>query len=246
MKLPISVLLLSSLLLSACSTSPDEEQIAVRLSTPEQLYQKARNEMAVGNFTTASETLAELDSKYPFGPLALQVQMDLIYTYYKANNAEQALATIDRFMRLNPNHADIDYVIYMRGLINMERDTNIFQELINIDRSDRDPSNSRQAFDDFKQLIQRFPESKYATDAQQRMRYIKDRLAKYEIAVARFYMERKAYIAAANRCQYVIEAYGDTSQVKIALSIMVEAYEQVGLDTLADNARKTLQLNYSK
>ena len=132
----------------------------------------------------------------------------------------------------------------MRGLVNMEADNNLFQELMSIDRADRDPAKSRQAFDDFRRLIQQYPDSKYAADARKRMVYIKNRLARYEIAIARFYMRREAYVAAANRGRYVIEHYPDSDQVQHALEIMVSSYEQLGLNELRDNAMKTLKLNY--
>ena len=132
----------------------------------------------------------------------------------------------------------------LKRLTNMESDSNLFQELMNIDRTDRDPSKSRQAFEDFRRLIQQYPDSKYAADAKQRMVHIKDRLARYEIAIARFYMRRQAYVAAANRGRYVIEHFPNTTQVQQALEIMVSSYEQLGLKELRDNAMKTLKLNY--
>ena len=132
----------------------------------------------------------------------------------------------------------------MRGLTNMDSDNNLFQDLVGIDRSDRDPTNSREAFEDFRRLIQKHPDSKYAADAQKRMLFIKSRLAKYEIAIARFYMRREAYVAAANRGRYVLEYYSDTDHIQEALEIMVECYDQLKLDVLKNNAMKTLKLNY--
>jgi len=126
----------------------------------------------------------------------------------------------------------------------MEADRNLFQDLVGIDRSDRDPSSSREAFEDFRRLIEKYPNSKYAADAQKRMLHIKSRLAKYEIAIARYYMRREAFVAAANRGRYVLEYYSDTTHVQQALEIMVESYDQLTLDDLKDNAMKTLKLNY--
>jgi outer membrane protein assembly factor BamD len=200
--------------------------------------------MEVGNFSAAAATLSAIDSRFPFGPLSHQVQLDLIYSYYKTGNTEQTLATIDRFVRLNPNHSDIDYALYMRGVTNMEQDSNLFQSMLQVDRSDRDPSKSKEAFEDFRRLIEKFPESKYTTDAKQRMLAIKNRLAKYEIEVARFYMRREAYVAAANRGRYVLENYPDTPQIQPALEIMVASYDELGLDELREHAVKTLQLNF--
>lgn len=242
----INTLLLGSLLVlvAGCSSSPDEQELIVGNRSEQALYLDAKEKMKLGNFNAATATLSALDSKYPFGPYSHQVQLDLIYAYYKSGKNTEALATIDRFTRLNPNHSDVDYAIYMRGLTNMEADANLFQELVGIDRSDRDPSSSREAFEDFRRLIEKFPDSKYAADAQKRMLHIKSRLAKYEIAIARFYMRREAYVAAANRGRYVLEYYSDTEHVQEALEIMVECYDQLKLDELKTNAMKTLKLNY--
>jgi outer membrane protein assembly factor BamD len=230
--------------LAGCSSSPDEEDLILANRGAEALYEDAKKSMESGNFNGAANILSALDSRYPFGPLSNQVQLDLIYTYYKIGNVDQALATIDRFMRLNPNHSDIDYAIYMRGLANMDSDQNLFQDLAGIDRSDRDPSKSREAFSDFRRLLNKYPDSKYAADARERMVYIKSRLAKYEVAVARFYMRREAYIAAANRGIYILQYFPDSAQVKDALEIMVECYDKLELTDLKNNALKTLRLNY--
>ena len=241
----IQLVCLSSVLaLTACSSSDSEEQVVVANIGAQGLYDDAKQQLDSGNFAGASATLSALDSRYPFGPLSHQVQLDLIYSYYKSGKTEQTLATIDRFTRLNPNHSDVDYAYYMRGLTNMESDNNLFQDLFNIDRSDRDPTRSREAFDDFRRLIERYPDSKYAADARKRMLFIKNRLAGYEIAIARFYMRREAFVAAANRGRYVLEHYPDSDQVQQALEIMVACYEQLQLDDLRQNAIKTLKLNY--
>lgn len=244
-KLAATACILSSLtMLSACTSSEDEQLQQVANQGAQALYTNAKRSMELGNFANAADILSNIDSKYPFGPLSHQVQLDLIYCYYKIGKSDLALATIDRFARLNPNHSDVDYALYMRGLINMELDNNLFQELLGVDRSDRDPSKSREAFEDFRRLIQKYPDSKYAPDAQKRMLFIKNRLASYEIAVARYYMRRQAYVASANRGRYVIENFPDTNQVQAALEIMVASYEQLALDDLRENALKTLRLNY--
>lgn len=231
---------------AGCSSAPEDEDVdlVLRNRSAQSLYDDAKEKMRLGNFNVATEALSALDSRFPFGPLSHQVQLDLIYGYYKIGKTDEALATIDRFTRLNPNHSDVDYALYMRGLTNMEVDSNLFQKIAGIDRSDRDPSNSRQAFNDFRRLIEKYPNSKYSADAQKRMLHIKSRLAKYEIAIARYYMRRDAFVAAANRGRYVIEHYPDTSHVQEALEIMVECYDQLQLDKLKDNAMKTLKLNY--
>lgn len=234
----------SVLVLSACSSSDDEQERIVANQGAKVLYDQAKEDMKNGNFTRASEILSQIDSRFPFGPLSHQVQLDLIYSYYKSSKTDQALATIDRFTRLNPNHADVDYTLYMRGLTNMELDNNLFQELLGVDRNDRDPSKSKEAFEDFRRLLEKYPDSKYAVDARKRMLFIKNRLASYEVAVAKYYMRRGAYVASSNRGRYVIENFPDTDQVQAALEIMVESYDQLELTELKDNATKTLRLNY--
>ena len=230
---------------TGCSSSDDSEQRAALANMgSQQMYDNAKRNMQNGNLGAASTALSELDSRYPFGPLSNQVQLDLIYSYYKSGKIDETLATIDRFIRLNPNHSDVDYAFYMRGLTNMEADANMFQQLMQIDRSDRDPSKSREAFTDFRRLIQQYPDSKYAADAKKRMVFIKERLAKYEIAIARFYMRREAFVAAANRGRYVLENYSNTDQVQEALEIMVSSYDQLGLTELKENAMQTLRLNF--
>lgn len=233
-----------ALTLGACSSSIDDEGLEIANKGAQSLYEDAKEALSVGNYSVAAQTLSALDSRYPFGPLSNQVQLDLIYAYHKTGKSAEALATIDRFVRLNPNHSDVDYAMYMRGLVNMDSDTNFFQELVNISRADRDATTVKEAFNDFRNLIDKYPDSKYAADARKRMLFIKDRLARYEIAVARYYIKRQAYVAAANRGQYVIEHFADTNLVQEALEIMVYCYRELGLDELHDNTLETLRLNY--
>ncbi len=242
--LSMMIAIITIVSLTACSSVEDDQRKLVENQGPNALYKEAKRNMDAGNFSAAAQILSNIDSKFPFGPLSHQVQLDLIYAYYKSGDVDKTLATIDRFVRLNPNHADVEYAIYMRGVTNMEQDNNLFQEMFGVDRSDRDPSKSKEAFEDFRRLLEKHPDSKYAADAKQRMLHIKNRLAKYEIEVARFYMRREAWVAAANRGRYVLEYFPDTEQVQQALEVMVSSYDQLGLDELKNNAIKTLQLNY--
>lgn len=245
MKLRISLLLALSVMLSACSSSPDEDEItSAVLNDAALLYEKAQGSIAAGNFNTAQSILKQHATRYPFGPYAHQVQMDQIYVYYKLGDLEKGLAEVDRFMQLNPNHPNLDYVMYMRGLINQRADSNAIQEFVGIDRSDRDPSKAEQAFADFASLLRRFPDSKYAADAKQRMIAIKSRLAKYELAVADYYMQREAWLAAANRGKYILETYPDTPETKQALEVMIASYDALGLEELSANAQATLNANF--
>ena len=154
-KTGLIILSASLLALGGCTTSQEDRAEAVANQGIQPLYADARNSMSVGNFAQATQILSLIDSKYPFGPHSHQVQLDLIYSYYKGGKPDQAVATIDRFVRLNPNHADVDYAYFMRGVTNMELDDNLFQNLLGVDRDDRDPSKSKEAIEDFRRMIQK-------------------------------------------------------------------------------------------
>lgn len=212
--------------------------------SPEALYSQARTSMELGNYAKAVRNLEALDSRYPFGPYKTQVQLDMIYAYYKLDDPASAIANIDRFIRLNPTSPDIDYVYYMRGLVNMQADDYLFHDMLGIDRSDRDPKNAEQAFKDFDLLIKRYPDSKYAADARNRMVALKNRLAEYNLKVAEYYTMMNAWTAAAGRAQEVLEQYPDTPSTQMALEIMVKAYDELGQKPLAAHARQVLMANY--
>ena len=171
------------------------------------------------------------------------MQMDLVYAHYQSGNTEQALATIDRFIRLNPNHKDLDYMYYMRGLVNIKADKNAFQEYFGIDRADRDANRTRVAFTDLSTLVKRFPQSGYAPEAKRRLVWLLNRMARYELKVATYYYEREAYLAAANRGKFVVEHYSQSSYLNAALDMMQKSYEKLGLTELSQNAKKAQALN---
>ncbi|GDY27803.1 MULTISPECIES: outer membrane protein assembly factor BamD [unclassified Agarivorans] len=225
-KQTISVILLG-LALSACSSSKEKPKIPDKPAS--ELYAEAQTAINNGAFTDAADNLEALDTRYPFGPYSSQVQLDLIYVYYKRSDTAMALASSERFIRNNPTHSALDYVYYMRGLTNMSADYNLFQSVVGIDRYDRDPSFSRQAFNDFSTLINRYPRSDYAPDAKQRMVYLKDNLARHEVAVARYYIKREAFIGAVNRARYVIENFPDTPSARDALEVMEQGYKALGV-----------------
>ncbi|MFI3245414.1 MAG: outer membrane protein assembly factor BamD [Ferrimonas sp.] len=246
-KLTGSILLAISTLImvTGCSSSSNKQQgYELENRSPEALYTEARQAMELGNFSKAVQTLEVLDSRYPFGPHRTQVQLDLIFAYYKMDNTANALANIDRFIRLNPTHKDIDYVYYMRGLANMQADYYLFHNMLGIDRSDRDPSAAIAAFRDFEQLVQQYPASQYAADSQLRMRFLKNRLARYELDIAEYYVTMETWIAAANRAQLVLEKFSDTPAAERALEIMVQSYQALGQTTLQNNAKAVLAATY--
>ncbi|MBK5145079.1 outer membrane protein assembly factor BamD [Budviciaceae bacterium BWR-B9] len=226
-----------SLTLAGCSsdTVPD--------NPPSEMYATAQEKLQSGNFRGAITELEALDNRYPFGPYSQQVQLDLIYAYYKADELPMAQATIDRFARLNPTHPNIDYVMYMRGLTDMAFDGNTVQDFFGIDRSDRDPQHARAAFRDFTQLVQNFPQSAYAADAQKRLVALHNRLANYELSVAQYYTKRGAFVAVVNRVEQMMRDYPDSEATRNALPLMENAYRQLNLASQADKVKKIIETN---
>lgn len=241
MNLPFKYIALSvtiSLLSGCYSAAPDLENI------PEaELYQKAETELQTGYVRTAIAELEELDKTYPFGPYSQQVQLNLIYAYYKSGDLPVAIASIDRFIKLNPTHPNIDWVIYMRGLVNMAQDENQVQGWFNIDRSDRDLDFSTAAFKDFTYLVASYPYSAYSYDAEQRLIYLKNKFATHQLRIAQYYSERTAYVAVINRIKEMLKMFPDTDATKEALPLMKNAYTQLGLTTDAQKVEQLIQAN---
>ncbi len=238
------IILVLSLGLAACSSSNKSEIEKVPDKSAQALFTDAREALDSGLYRKSIQILSAIDSRFPFGPISHQVQLDLIYAYYKSGDAAQGVALADRFLRLNPDHANLDYIYYMRALINLATEENMFQDLAGIDRSDRDPTASREAFKDLKTILTDLPQSKYAADARKRMIGIKSRLAKYELSVARFYLKRDAWASAANRGKYIVEYFSPSEEVEQALEIMIECYDKLGLQDLKTNAKQVLVANY--
>jgi len=234
--------LVLAVVLSGCASKPSPKPVTI--DTPEKMYENAQKSLNDGSLLQATTLLEAMESRYPFDPQATQVQLDLISAYYRQGNLEQALASIDRFLRLNPTHPDIDYVLYMRGLSNMQSDQNMFHEMFDIDRSDRDPQFSIQAFKDFKQLITAKPNSHYAPDARQRMVALKNRLARHQLSVANYYLERGIYVAAINRAKLLLSRFNDTQYTQGALEVMITSYQALQQPELADKTAKVLALNF--
>ncbi len=230
--------------LTACSGTNEKEIEKVPDKSAQALFSDARQSLDNGLYQKAIQILSAIDSRYPYGPISHQVQLDLIYAYYKSGDAAQGIALTDRFLRLNPTHANLDYVYYMRALINIATQENLFQDLAGIDRSDRDPTAARDAFKDLKTILEKYPESKYAADSRQRMLGIKSRLAKYELSVARYYLKREAYVSSANRGKYIVEYFSPSPETEQALEIMILCYDELGLEDLRINAKQVLAANY--
>ncbi|ETS29912.1 Beta-barrel assembly machine subunit BamD [Photorhabdus khanii NC19] len=228
-----------SLVLAGCSGSKN----AVPDSPPSEIYSEGQEKLQNGNYKAAISQLETLDNRYPFGPYSQQVQLDLIYAYYKSSDLAMALASIDRFMRLNPTHPNIDYVLYMRGLTSQTLDNSALQSFFGIDRSDRDPEHARASFRDFSQLVRYHPNSLYAADASKRLVFIKERLAKYELSVVEYYNKRGAYVAVVNRAEQMLRDYPDTPSTLKALLYMEKAYARLGLTAQADKVAKLIAAN---
>ncbi|CDH07388.1 putative lipoprotein with tetratricopeptide repeats (TPR) domain [Xenorhabdus bovienii str. oregonense] len=228
-----------SMVLSGCSNNKD----AVPDIPQSQIYSAGQKHLQEGNYKGAIKQLESLDNRYPFGPYSQQTQLDLIYAYYKSAEFPMALASIDRFMRLNPTHPNIDYVIYLRALISQALDDSTLQSFFGIDRSDRDPEHARASFRDFSLLVSRYPNSQYTSDAAKRLVFLKERLAKYELAVVKYYTKRSAYVAVVSRVEQMLRDYPDTQATREALPYMEASYKKLGLMAEADKVAKLIAAN---
>ena len=210
----------------------------------QKLYGEAKDAMAAGAWDKAIKYLEKLEARYPYGRFAQQAQLDSAYAYWKNGERASALAAADRFIKLYPNHANVDYAYYLKGLVNFNENTGLMSALENPDMSERDSKGTREAFDAFKELANRFPDSKYTEDALARMRYLLNSLAQYEVHVARYYMKRGAYVAAANRAQYAVQNYIQAPAVEEAVFILVKAYDSLGMTDLRDAADRVMRKNF--
>ena len=202
--------------------------------------------MEGGNFEKAIKSFEKLQSLYPYGRYAQQAQLEIAYAYFKQKEPESAIAATDRFIKQFPNNPHVDYAYYLKGLINFNEDLGLLGEVVKQDLSERDPNAARDAFGAFKELVTRFPDSKYAPDARLRMQYLINALARYEIHVANYYLRRGAYVAAANRAKDVLADYPKTPAMIDALRIMVQAYDGMGMKDLRDDAQRVLDMNTAK
>nr|WP_312230302.1 outer membrane protein assembly factor BamD [Pseudomonas sp.] len=235
------LLLIAILALTAACSS--KEVLDENLSEAE-LYQQAQQDLDNGSYTSAVTKLKALESRYPFGRYAEQSQLELIYANYKNAEPEAARSAAERFIRLHPQHPNVDYAYYLKGLASFDQDRGIVARFLPLDMTKRDPGAARDSYNEFAQLTNRYPNSRYAPDAKQRMIYLRNLLAAYEIHVAHYYLTRHAYVAAANRGRYVVENFQETPAVGDGLAVMVEAYQRLTLDDLAATSLETLKLNY--
>jgi outer membrane protein assembly factor BamD len=209
-----------------------------------ELYAAAKQSLDNRAWDRAIRTYRILQTRYPFGRYTEQSMLDLSFAYFKAGNSQSALSNLDRFVRTYPTHPNVDYAYYLKGLVNYAQNMGFLERMMPARVRDRDQSTARDSFMDFAELIRRFPDSRYVPDARQRMVFLRNNLAAYEIGVADFYIRREAYIAAVNRARYVLEVYPNTPQTAEALMILHKAYSQIDLPELADSSWEVLELNY--
>ncbi len=231
--------------LPACSTFTDKEE-ALKTMPADKLYSSAKLEIEAGNYEEALKSLNKIEARFPFGSWAQQAQLDTAYVKYKQQEMPDALIAVDRFMRLYPNHPATDYAIYLKGLINFNENQGLFQRLGGQDLAERDMKAARDSYDIFKELTLRFPQSKYAADARQRMNYLINSIASGEVHVARYYFRRGAYVAAVNRAKEVVRGYSDAPAIEEALYILWRSYAAMGVNDLADDTERVMRQNFPK
>ncbi len=232
-----------ALLSAACSSNYNKDEVPD--ISPDALYLQAQTAMTSGDYYTARQYLEAIDSRYPFGELADQVQLDLIYVYYKTRESALTTAQINRFLRLSPTSPHIDYVMYMKGLNEMQMRSDILQDFLGLNRSQKDPTHYYEAFNTFKEMVETYPNSEYAADAYKRMIYIQQQLAEREYKIASFYYDKQAYVSAIRHCQNIIYSYRNTSYLQDALELMATCYRDLGLELPAENTEKVEQASYA-
>lgn len=240
----LRILALASLLaLSACATDK-KAGIGETDAASAELYQKGKKLLDQGNYSLAIEQFEVLESRYPFGSYAQQAQLETGYAHYKLAEPDSAIAAANQFIKLNPQHPHADYAYYIKGIANFSRYDGMLDRFVNRDLSLLDMNPVRQSFADFKQLIRRFPDSPYAGDAELRMVYLRNILARHELNIAQYYTQRNANVAVVNRCKYLLEHYDGADSVPEALVLLARAYEKLGLDESYNDTLGVLKLNF--
>jgi outer membrane protein assembly factor BamD len=237
----LAVAALAMVGLAGCKSFRNKEE---GQTTPDKAYWAAHQSMVDSAYSTAVKRYEALESRFPFSPEARQGRIDIMYVYYKAKEKDQAIDAVDTFIRENPTHPRVDYAYYIKGLVYFERTPNAFESAFGVDMSERPPQDARKSFEAFGRLVQQYPQSEYAAEAHQRMVYLRNRLAEYEIHVAGYYMRRGAYVAAINRSKGVLEAYDGAPATRDALMIMIDAYNKLGITDLAAETERVLALNF--
>lgn len=225
------------------SFGKERRQEKLARDSAERVYSDAQQDLRAGNYPSAIQRYEWLEARYPFSEQARQGQLDLMYAYYKSGAGDSAVDQAEEFIRENPTHPRVDYAYYIRGLVYFESGANWVERRFNVDMAKRPPSEARKSFQAFQTLVMQYPRSPYAADARQRMVYLRNRLAGYEAAVARYYLRRGAYVGAANRARGILENYDGSTATTEALRILEEAYRGLGLDDLATRTAEVRKAN---
>lgn len=235
-------LLLALLVVAGCASVTDP----TKDWTPERFYQEAKDKLNEGDYPAAIKYFEQLEARYPYGRYSEQAQLEIAYAYYKDEEPALALAAADRFIRQHPTHPHVDYAYYIKGLINFRGHVGLVNWLLGAkdDPSDHDPKAARDSYEAFRELVERFPKSRYAEDSRQRMAYLFDAQARFETKVARFYYEHGAYVAAVNRCKYALETYPRTPATEDALGIQALSYQKLGMTKLYQDTLRVLKTNF--
>ena len=236
-----SVAAILVVLLAGCGLVDDDKTTGWSAA---RLYSEAKDELQGGNYKEAIKYYEKLEARFPYGRYAQQAQLEIAYAYFKDSDLTSAAAAADRFAKLHPNHPNADYSYYLKGIIWFNEDQGLFAKIADQDPTERDPKAARDSFDAFKELVQRFPESRYTPDATLRMRYLVNALAAYDVHVARYYMKRRAYVAAVNRAQNSLKNYPNAPALEEALFVLVKAYDAMGMKDLRDDADRIMHKNF--
>ncbi len=238
-----SLLAFFVLALAGCGLLPDQIDETAGWSA-NKLYAEAKDAMSEGAYDKAIKYFEKLEARYPYGRYAQQAQLEVAYAYFRQQEAASAIAACERFIRLHPNHPNVDYAYYLKGLANFNEDLGLLGYVSNQDLTERDPRAARESFDAFKELVAKFPESRYAADATARMKYLVNALASHEVHVARYYLNRGAYVAAVNRAQFALKTYAEAPANEEGLFIVIKAYDLLGMNDLRDDAERVMRKNF--
>lgn len=237
--------LIGAIFLAGCGGLPKEIDETAKWPASK-LYTEAKDAIHSGNYEVGIKHFEKLESRFPYGQYAQQAQLEVAYAYYKKEDAASALAACDRFIRLHPNHPNVDYAYYLKGLVNFNEDLGLLGKISMQDLTERDPQAAADSFASFKTLVTRYPESRYTPDATLRMNYLVNALASHEVHVARYYMKREAYVAAINRAQSSIKTYPNAPANEEALFIMIKAYDLLGMNDLRNDTERVMRKNFPK
>jgi outer membrane protein assembly factor BamD len=238
-----AILALLAAFTAGCSLLPDQVDETANWSA-NKLYSEAKGAMTEGAYDKAIKLYEKLESRYPYGRYAQQAQLEVAYAYYKQEEVASAIAACDRFIRLHPNHPNVDYAYYLKGLANFNGDLGLLGNVSMQDPTERDPKAAKEAFDAFKELVVKYPESRYTPDATARLNYLVNALAAHEVHVADFYMRRGAYVAAINRAQTALKTYPDAPANEKGLFVIIKAYDALGMNDLRDDTERVMRKNF--